>query len=326
LSWEGGDLQFAASPKDSSKTILVYGGQAKAYWGAKLTPDEYGYVLRVEFGADMVLDLSQTGVHADYSVAFLPETNTALVSQIVRRSPAVARAAAFELAETFGEMPPPEIRRVSGALAQWDGEILTGALGLKDAILGTRRALEQAAPMIDVELDSLLEAYTRKNCPNDPAVCFDGSVATANMLKQDRELTRRFWSNMVADVLTKNLRPFLLGIIANQLDADAWPHEQHLERAARQLEAWGFRVVRVPYITARNDVGWPGIAYSNALVFDRRLFVPELGLGQVEERYYSKLRNDLRGEYEVIPVYARSSLLLNGGVHCVFGITRESER
>jgi agmatine/peptidylarginine deiminase len=58
------------------------------------------------------------------------------------------------------------------------------------------------------------------------------------------------------------------------------------------------------------------------LNFDRRLFVPTLGLGRAEERIITKLRRDLNGEYDVVPVNARASLLKSGGVHCVFGIIR----
>jgi agmatine/peptidylarginine deiminase len=58
------------------------------------------------------------------------------------------------------------------------------------------------------------------------------------------------------------------------------------------------------------------------LIFDRRLFVPTFGLGEVEETFIEKLRTDLNGAYDIVPVDARTSLINNGGVHCVFGIVR----
>ena len=62
--------------------------------------------------------------------------------------------------------------------------------------------------------------------------------------------------------------------------------------------------------------------YRDIYVFDHSLFVPTLGLGQVEENFISKLRSDLNGAYDIVPVEARTSLINNGGVHCVFGIVR----
>ena len=67
------------------------------------------------------------------------------------------------------------------------------------------------------------------------------------------------------------------------------------------------------------------MSYVNSLLFDRRLFVPSLGLGGYEERLFAKLKNDLGGRYEILPVNARTVLSMDGGVHCVFGIIREVE-
>jgi agmatine/peptidylarginine deiminase len=114
----------------------------------------------------------------------------------------------------------------------------------------------------------------------------------------------------------------LLDLIEAQASRPAWK-ESILDDAAKQLEAWGFRVVRVPLLASKTfHDGWPGVSYINMLAFDRRLFVPILGLGEVEQQIISKLRNDLHGRYDVVPVNARASLLKHGGVHCVFGIIR----
>jgi agmatine/peptidylarginine deiminase len=40
----------------------------------------------------------------------------------------------------------------------------------------------------------------------------------------------------------------------------------------------------------------------------------------VEEKIFADLRRKLPDGYEVIPIPARSSLLNNGGTHCIFGI------
>src|SRR5262249_54701179 len=72
LSWEGGDLQFVLDPKNPRKTILFYGKSGRAYWGQALTTEEYAYVLKLEFGADYAVDLSDFVSHADYLVSFIP--------------------------------------------------------------------------------------------------------------------------------------------------------------------------------------------------------------------------------------------------------------
>jgi agmatine/peptidylarginine deiminase len=90
----------------------------------------------------------------------------------------------------------------------------------------------------------------------------------------------------------------------------------------RELQQLGFRVIRVPHLFA--DAGdWPGVSYINHLRVGRTLFVPALGLPQVEDRIFAGLRRKLGASYEVIPIPARSGLLNNGGVHCVFGIVPE---
>ena len=53
-----------------------------------------------------------------------------------------------------------------------------------------------------------------------------------------------------------------------------------------ELEAMGFRVVRVPAfrVDLNGPRDWPGISYVNALVVDQQVFVPRFGLGEVEDR------------------------------------------
>jgi hypothetical protein len=318
LSWDGGGVQFVADPKDPSKTIMAVGGGMR-YWGEELSQQEFAYVLRVEFGADKVLDLSAIGPHADYLVAFLPEDNTVLVSNMVRRSGEAARAAAFALLDSFGDEKPAPIRRLASLLAEWPAVLSDRPPQIMAAIAEARRTLGNLAPESDRELDGLMEQYVARHCPANPAVCFEG-VQANRLLQTDPELARRAAGRSAVEAVNSKLRPMLLDLIEAQTSIAAWREEPLLEDAVRQLEQFGFRTVRVPHLSGGEGTS---VSYVNSLLFDRRLFVPSLGLGGYEERLFAKLKNDLGGRYEILPVNARTALALDGGVHCVFGIIRE---
>jgi hypothetical protein len=320
LSWEGGALQFVADPREPSKTILVAGGNSR-YWGGELNPAEYGYVLRQEFGADEFLDLGAAAPPAEYLVSFLPQDNSVLVSEMVRGKTDVARAAAFQLLETFSASSPPAvIRRLASILAEWERDLREGSPQLSETIAAAERALEVNAPEDDPELDTLLEAYVAQHCPGSPATCFD-QAGEGEVLQTDPELMRRSSSHIAVTLLRSRLRSMLLGIIEQQTERGVWPEEPVLDRAAAQLESWGFHVVRVPYLRGG---GQPSVSYANALLIDQKLFVPTLGLRRFEERTFSQLRRDLQGRYQVIPVDARTVLTRAGGVHRAFAIFRQA--
>jgi hypothetical protein len=286
-----------------------------------LTAEEYSYVLRVEFGADDVLDLSQLGPHADYLVAFLPADRTALVSQLISGNPDVAQAAAFELLGSFSSEAPPEFRAVAAAAADWDGTDKKTGRTLSAAIAVARRQLANISDESDPQITDRLKQYITKYCPTNPEGCFD-VAGTVQMLSEDRELLRDSISQDASAAINELLRPILLDLIEAQVAPPKW-RESILDDAAHQLEDWGFRVVRTPHLaTAAFHTLWPGASYANMLIFDRRLFVPTFGLGEVEETFIEKLRTDLNGAYDIVPVDARTSLINNGGVHCVFGIVR----
>jgi hypothetical protein len=318
LSWEGGGIQFVANPRNPGQTIIAVG--LRRYWGPALTEAEYAYVLRVEFGADIVLNLNQTGAHADYVTAFFPQDDTVLVSTIVRNDPDLARAAAFHLLDSFGDKKPPEFRRLASLLAEWDGPLADRPAPLVQAISAAQLALDRPPPENDPKLDVLVGAYVDRNCPGSPGECF---AAQNVMLRKDPELLRRAATHLVGLQARAELRQVLLGVISDQL-SPTMPREQAaLDQAAEQLESWGFRTVRVPHLTSGGELR---ISYINGLLFDRRYFMPSLGLGRFEERLVANLRDELKGRYEIIPVEAHRVLAMNGGLHCVFGITREVEK
>lgn len=322
LSWNGGALQLVADPRDASKTILVAGG-ASRYWGRELNAAEYGYVLRQEFGADEFLDLGDAGPPADDLVMFLPDDNSVLVSQMMRGDSDVARAAAFQLLETFSDAsPPPAVRRLASILAEWEQDLRGSSTLLSEMIDAAERAVETAASGNDPELDTLLEAYVSRHCPGSPAACFD-LAHEGELLETDPELLRRSSSHAAVNLLRSRLRAMLLGIIRQQTRRDSWPEELAVDRAAAQLASWGFHVVRVPYLRGGNR---PSVSYANALLIDKKLFLPTLGLRRYEERTFSQLRRDLQGRYQVIPVDARTALTRGGGVHRAFAIFRQVAR
>ncbi len=322
LSWQGGALQFVADPRDPSRTILVTSGDS-LYGGAELNAAERGYILRQEFGADEVLDLGDAAPPADDLVAFLNQDNSVLVSRMVRGNTDVARAAAFQLIETFSaSSPPPAIRRLASLLAEWEQDLREGSLQLSETIDAAQRALDAAAPEADPELDTLLKAYVARHCPGSPASCFD-QAREGEVLEADPELLRRSSSHTAVNLLRSRLRSMLLGIIEQQRDPSSWREEAVLDRTAAQLESRGFHVVRVPYL--RGGSG-PSVSYANSLLIDQKLFLPTLGLRRFEERTFSQLRRDLQGRYQVIPVDARTALTRGGGLRRVLGIFRQVAR
>ena len=124
-----------------------------------------------------------------------------------------------------------------------------------------------------------------------------------------------------------HLAASLVALLASQLETAASPRERLAEAKIHDLRKRGFHIVEVPQITgdASGAVPWTGISYVNAAIIDNYVFVPEVGLGASESRIMEQLQEALPAPYLVIPVYARNSLVLNGGVHCVVGFRRSSE-
>jgi hypothetical protein len=317
LSWEGGDLQFARDPRDPRKVILFHGSSAGAYWGKNLDPDEYAYVLRSEFGADASIDFSGLSAHTDYIVLLLPE-RTVLLSEPVRGDIALARAAAQALIDAWGDRAPPILSKLSGALARplsADSEA-----EIRGLLVSARRHFAIAENEIDPDLARDLDVYTEAHCPGTDD-CFEGA-GRQEMLDRNPALLARALDGIADVVVRSELTPRLLGLIEGQLRAEPWPREALLNDKAREIEALGFRVLRIPQLVGEKIGTWPGVSYANSLVLDKQVFVPAFGLGSYEQELFRKLAAQLGPTYEVIPTPARYALLRNGGVHCVFGLVR----
>ncbi|MCB9384504.1 MAG: agmatine deiminase family protein [Bryobacterales bacterium] len=322
LSWEGGDLQVAADPRDPDRRILFFGAAVRRYWGDSLSAEEFGYVLRVELGADEAVDLSDVGFHADFVASFLSDGKTALVAQPILGSRALARDAAAELALRFKGRAPAELVALVETLGRaedWrrqDAERIRGLVGKLD------RALRLVPPQVSAEVGQSLEAHVARRCPGRPADCFSGE-AKARLYREDPKLLQ-MGLNVLADAeMDSKLASAMLGLIEGQLpDApDHWGPK--LDAKAERLAALGFRVIRTPYLPPGGpERAWAGVSYVNALAFDNLVFLPRLGLGKSEDALFQALQSELGDAYEVVPVQARFGLLHNGGIHCVFGIER----
>jgi hypothetical protein len=321
LSWEGGDLQVVVDPRDPSRRILFYGGAVRRYWGKELSADEFGYVLRLELGADTAVDLSETGVHADFAVGFLPREKIAIVAEPRRSDLGVARAAAAALSNLFANRAPPELARLRAALEDCGEDLSAGEDRIRALIASLDEKLPSIAPLVPAEAHRRLETYMAENCPRNIAGCFTG--AGKRQLYQTAPELLQTGLNALADAeLDAKLPPALLGLIEAQLPGSPDSLTDLLNSKADEIAKLGFRVLRAPYLTAASRP-WAGVSYVNFLVFDQLVFAPSLGLGEAEAAIFAKLQADIGPGYQVMPVNARLGLLHNGGVHCVFGIERE---
>ena len=323
LSWEGGDIQFIMHPKDPSRMVMLHGGVGRYYWGTGLTAPEASYVLMTEFGADLAVDLTPTMLHADYVATMLPVGGVALVSRSVSGDAALFRAAAGVVERLLGQQATPAFVDLKRFLSTWDGDLAASASPLRGLIRGIERSLDSYSYPEDTTLESDLTQYVDEHCGGDAPSCFQGDAKDV-MFAIAPDLLRRS-SNQSTDIAAFELFiTRMLAVMEAQLPREAAPRELALDGTARTLEDLGFRVVRVPYIySPKLHDAWPGIAYANAFVDGRKIFVPAIGLGELEAEMFAQMQEDVGPAYQVIPVNASFSVLNNGGAHCVFGIVRE---
>ncbi len=323
LSWDGGDLQFVHSPRDPSRILLVYGDSARKYWGQSLSPAEFVYVLKVEFGADDAADFTDVTSHVDYFVTFLPEDNIALVSQPERENFEIARAAAGALLKHYGTTPPREVVALERLLSARDEALGPNLPRIRAALNSIReRSHEWTAPM-DPAIEQRVAAYAEAACKGRPTDCASpGSIA--KLLATDRELLRDWSRSAIGSLSAEVLAPRIAAIVESQLPGFKGSVQSIVDGNARELEQLGFRVVRVPRLAGDPVLKpkWPGVSYVNSTLIDRTLFMPEFGLGEAEWALFDRIRAQIPAKYRVVPVYARHVLLYNGGIHCVSGLIR----
>ena len=143
------------------------------------------------------------------------------------------------------------------------------------------------------------------------------------LLDEDAAFLKDWVTEALRSRTSALMDPRLLSVIESQLlkRVDTQPR---IDEKVRELEAMGFRVIRVPRIggDSKLAVPWTGISYVNALLVERTLFLPQFGLGEAERRIVERLADALPDGYRIVPVYARHMFLKNGGVHCTVAIVR----
>jgi hypothetical protein len=325
LSWDGGDLQFVRSPKDSRRILLFYGKSARKYWGARMSDEEFAYVLKTEFGADDAVELSDVTSHVDYFVAFLPEDNIALVSQPEHGNYGIAKAAADLLAAHYERVPRAEVTELARLLARPEAAFTSNP----EAIRLILRAIVENSPRWPLPFnDSLarrVAAYAESSCAGKASECA-GPAGIARLLNLDRLLLRDWAKGSSSVLISQALAPRIAAIIESQLPGFAGSMQPAVDANAAKLEALGFRVIRVPRLAGDPALKpmWPGVSYVNATLIDRTLFMPEFGLGEAEWALFDRMRGQIPARYRIVPVYARQVLLYNGGIHCVSGLIRDT--
>ena len=323
LSWEGGDIMFLRHPRNPSQTLLFFGDAAKKYWGKQLTDEEYAYVLKIEFGADHAVNLSGLAAHIDYLVSFIPEDNIALVSDPITRNQGLAYAAL----ETLGQRleTPYTMETVEMAKALWvsDAEYRENSKQLR-ALMDNLKARQSILPVEKkIGLEERLDLYISQNCSDDPSACFTGEILR-EMGRKDLPLLREWISSAAVLRIDVAQIPALLSVIESQLPDHEIPDRQLREKKIAELEALGLKVIRVPGIAGDTslNVPWSGISYVNNILVDNVLFIPVLGMPDIEELFLENLRDQLPSGYRIVPIFARDLILNSGGIHCATGIIR----
>jgi hypothetical protein len=323
LAWEGGDLQFVRDPRDPARQILFHGDAAKRYWGTNLTPAEYAYVLKVEFGADLAVDLSELAAHVDYVVSFLPADHIVLVSLPRTGDFELAREAAAILANHFGATAPPEIVALKLLL---DDPDMVSRRRLEEAVHKARERQGEWHPPMDVALAERLRDWLVQNCQESD--CFEDGDLTLDVqnrfLRTDPALLRDWTSVAMTLRSSQALISASLAIIESQIHDPSQDLLRRMNRKVKEVEALGFRTIRLPWII-RDSAKWAGVSYTNNLLVDEILFVPTFGLGRWERQLVADLQEKLPAHYRVVPIYAQHMILHNGGIHCAFAIVRHPE-
>ncbi|MCC6394083.1 MAG: agmatine deiminase family protein [Bryobacterales bacterium] len=319
LSWEGGDLQFARSPKDPRKLILFYGTSARQYWGGALTRQEFEYVLRREFGADEAIYLGDLTAHVDYLMTLLPAGHLALVAEPVCDDVDVARAAADMLLRQYSDPPPAELRNLHKALLE-SGAAATS--DVREAMTQAEAAKRSWKTFADPGVTRRIKEYVAENCPRDARACI-GEAGLPVLLDRHPGILKDWVTAGAKLRVGETFAGRLLMVIEGQVSDCRAPAPGALEEVIAQLREAGFNIARVPWIPGVGPPSpWAGLSYTNAALIGRTLFVPQLGLGHVEQSWFHHIRKALPETYDVIPVDAEFLLLRNGGIHCALAFGR----
>jgi len=318
LSWEGGDLLVTRDPREPRRRVLFHGTSAKPYWGETLTPDEYAYVLGVELGTDREVDLSGLAPHVDYFASFVPRARLVLVAVPVAGDLDVARAAVDALRSRFAEPKPEALLQLRDALASPKADLDRA----RAALLRARGDSPHWQLAVDPTLPERMRSLVARACPAG-GDCLS-PAGQLRMMEADRD-TFESWVHATQSardepaVITAHL-----DLVEGQLEPVPEPVRRRVLEKITELEAMGFRVVRVPAfrVDLNGPRSWSGISYVNDLVVDQQIFVPRFGLGEVEERIFRDVGAQLPAGYSIVTIDAQRVLIRNGGLHCLAGLIR----
>jgi hypothetical protein len=318
LSWEGGDLQFTRDPHDPGKLVLYYGSFVTPYWGESLSPEEFEYVLTLEFGADRAVDLGGLAPHVDYLVSFLPGARTALVS--------VPRSGDLDLARAVVENL---LARLAGGEPQALLDLREVLSSPEPAPAGIGRLVQLARQRqggwsfaVDDGLFERTQDLVARVCP-DREDCF-GAEDQVRLAEADPGLFEE-WIHAVQHARDEQaIVTAHLDLLESQIETIPDELLRRTDAKIAELEDLGFGVIRVPAyrVNLKKERDWPGISYVNALVVDDQVYVPRFGLGEAEDGIFRLVQAQLPPGYSIVPIDAQRVLIRNGGLHCLAGLIR----
>jgi len=318
LAWEGGDLQFTRDPRDESKLVLYYGKFVKPYWGESLSQGEFEYVLSLEFGADRAVDLGGLAPHVDYFVLFLARERVALVSVARSGDLDVARAVLERLLARFAGREPQTLRELKEALSSPNPDPSEVARLINEA----RRQQGTWSFAVDGDLFERTEALVAELCPGRED-CFTPSdqvrLAEANPALFEEWIHAVQHAREEQPIVTAHL-----DLLESQIEPIPQAIRSRTLEKIAELEGMGFRVIQMPAfrVNLRKERDWPGISYVNGLVVDKQIFLPQFGLGEIEDGIFRLVDAQLPEGYSIVPIYAQRVLIRNGGLHCLTGLVR----
>jgi hypothetical protein len=248
----------------------------------------------------------------------VPRAGLALVSVPVAGDLAVARAAVDALLARFAGREPQTLVELREHLSP-----------PHEAPARARQTLERARRQqaewqlgVDPTLPERMRSLVARVCP-EGGDCL--SVPSQLRLLEADPATFEDWIHATqAARFESKVVGAHLDLVESQLVPVPEAVRRRTQEKIGELEAVGFRVVRVPafrvdLVAAR---GWPGISYVNALVVDQQIFVPRFGLGEVEDRVFRDAGAQLPAGYSLVPIDAQQVLIRNGGLHCLAGLVR----
>lgn len=325
ISWEGGDLQFLRHPSDSRKLIIFYGNAAAPYWAGEISREEYEYILKLEFGADVAVNLSEVTDHIDYLMMPVPAARALLFGEPIRENLQLARSALKLLEHYYLRENAPGLVEI-GSLLREDGNPLAAKTKeLKAAIQRARSRLGHWYVNVDSKLIETLQSYIDRECQGKKERCLEPEKV-ASLLRQGDDFIRQWGEAAVLLDDYQSVGKLMLAIIESQLSGFESARHRRIQALAETLEAMGFRLVRVPLVAFDPSLktGIPGLSYANSIVIGKRIFMPSIGFEDFERNIRNSVRTALP-DYEIVPVFARHAILHGGGIHCMVGIVRDSE-